>query len=366
VRGFDRLTRKGRLVKTLADASETLASLPASLSSLALPDDAVASRGWDFAPEAFVFHPSKEANPLEEMHEAFERTAALAVTVDSDGKDGRKNTWIVKPSDGSKGERIFLVDSIEEIDGFLAKQGEQAAAGEAVSSWVVQRYVANPLLLQGGGRKFDMRCWVLLDKEYNIFLYRQGVLRTSAVKYDPADLSNRFAHLTNHCLATEHEEYGKFEPTNELFYADFDAELSRRFPALAATHGGSVLRGLVVPQIKRQVALSLLAVRDVLGDPSEYYSNFQLFGYDFLVDMDLRVWLCEINSSPAVAERLLPGLVRSLVACAIDPACPPVASLLKTPLLDAAAQERELAGRQEGFELIFAGGNSAQGAEFPK
>ena len=38
---------------------------------------------------------------------------------------------------------------------------------------MVQRYVANPLLLDGGGRKFDMRCWVLLDSEYNIHLYRQ-------------------------------------------------------------------------------------------------------------------------------------------------------------------------------------------------
>ena len=33
--------------------------------------------------------------------------------------------------------------------------------------------MANPLLLDGGGRKFDMRCWVLLDSEYNIHLYRQ-------------------------------------------------------------------------------------------------------------------------------------------------------------------------------------------------
>ena len=30
-----------------------------------------------------------------------------------------------------------------------------------------------------------------------------------------AHLSNRFAHLTNHCIATEHAEYGKYEPTNE-------------------------------------------------------------------------------------------------------------------------------------------------------
>ena len=44
----------------------------------------------------------------------------------------------------------------------------------------------------------------------------QGVLRTSAVAYDAADPTNRFAHLTNHCIATEHDDYGKFEATNEI------------------------------------------------------------------------------------------------------------------------------------------------------
>ena len=63
------------------------------------------------------------------------------------------------------------------------------------------------------------------------------MLRTSAVAYDASDPTNRFAHLTNHCIATEHDDYGKFEATNELFYDDFDAELSRRFPAQAAVLG---------------------------------------------------------------------------------------------------------------------------------
>ena len=39
-----------------------------------------------------------------------------------------------------------------------------------------------PLLLRGG-RKFDVRCWVLLDPDYKVYLYREGVLRTGAVAY---------------------------------------------------------------------------------------------------------------------------------------------------------------------------------------
>ena len=69
--------------------------------------------------------------------------------------------------------------------------------------------------------------------------------------------------------------------------------------------------------------------------------------------------LCEINSSPAVADHLLPGLVRSLAACAIDPSCAPVASLHKSSAGGGTAEEREAAARQEGFELIFSGRSAA-------
>ena len=34
---------------------------------------------------------------------------------------------------------------------------------------------------------------------------------------------------------------------------------------------------------------------------------------DFLIDADLKAWLCEINASPAVAEELMPKLVRDLI-----------------------------------------------------
>jgi hypothetical protein len=39
-------------------------------------------------------------------------------------------------------------------------------------------------------------------------------------------------HLTNHCIAETHPDFGKFEPTNEMFYTEFAAYLdgARRPP----------------------------------------------------------------------------------------------------------------------------------------
>ena len=40
-------------------------------------------------------------------------------------------------------------------------------------------------------------------------------------------------------------------------------------------------------------------------------NSFELFGFDFVVDKDLKLWLIEVNMSPACAERQ-PWLVAML------------------------------------------------------
>ena len=91
---------------------------------------------------------------------------------------------------------------------------------------------------------------MLLDADYNVWLYQQGVARMAAVPYDIQDLQNYFAHLTNHCIAETHAAFGAYEPNNELFYASLDAELSHALPQRAAAPGGSVLYGRILPQVR--------------------------------------------------------------------------------------------------------------------
>jgi len=248
----------------------------------------------------------------------------------------------------------------------LGKQAElcgepSSAAGGKRSGWVVQRYVDRPLLLRGG-RKFDVRCWVVVDAEYRAYLYREGVLRTGAVPYKVTadNLGDKFVHLTNHCIAEKHPDYGKFEATNEMFYVEFGAYLQEVCPQETAT--GSVLDDVILPQFKRIVAQTVAAARDTMEVRSDYYRSFHLFGYDFLIDDALKVWLCEINASPAVAEQLMPKLVRDLIAVAIDPHLP---SFQGEQGDDAHAQARSaweadlnvhrtdlVAPHENGFELL--------------
>ena len=155
------LTRKGKCVATLRQAQEEAGGeWPAEMPSALTVGEAVRGDGgvWELAPPAFVFHPSKgEANPHDELCTAFSARAARVAPAN--------NRWILKPSEGAKGEGIFIVSQLDEIQAHLATQVERAEAGDAVSSWVVQRYIHNPLLLAAGQRKFDIRCWVLVDSK---------------------------------------------------------------------------------------------------------------------------------------------------------------------------------------------------------
>ena len=108
---------------------------------------------------------------------------------------------------------------------------------------------------------------------------------------------------------------------------------------------------------------TLLAARETLENNGDYYRPFQLFGYDFLVDAELRVWLCEINASPAVADALLPGFCRALVRECIDPVCAPNPAFVDMQAYAAA----EAAARERGecFELLYKNSSRADDEAAP-
>ena len=63
---------------------------------------------------------------------------------------------------------------------------------------------------------------MLVDLFYNVYLYREGVLRTASDPYTE-DLSHVTAHLTNHSLQKEmSDNFGRYEEGNEMFFDAFD------------------------------------------------------------------------------------------------------------------------------------------------
>ena len=170
------------------------------------------------------------------------------------------------------------------------------------------------------------------------------------------DLSDIHAHLSNHCIAETHPDYGKYEPTNELWYDEFEEIL------LEMTDGRVSFGRDLIPQIHAIIRHTLLAVKERLqgSDDRGGYRSFNVFGYDFMLSkegtgsttgvsasskptssmvleevagqktaapqegaQEVKVWLLEVNSSPAVANDLLVDFVQDLLAVVVDPFFPP-------------------------------------------
>ena len=77
---------------------------------------------------------------------------------------------------------------------------------------------------------------------------------------------------------------------------------------------------------------SVLSVRDSMN-PLRKKNCFELFGYDFLIDEDFRVWLLEVNSNPYLGipndfiGQLMPRMMNEMLAKTVDLTYPPKSKL---------------------------------------
>ena len=83
---------------------------------------------------------------------------------------------------------------------------------------IIQKYLDNPLLYNQ--RKFDIRCFVLIDYNLNLFFFREGHLKACSELYNLDD-RNRFIHITNYSLQKKSIKFETYEEGNEISYSDF-------------------------------------------------------------------------------------------------------------------------------------------------
>lgn len=293
-RGADKLCRKASLVKLIKSSSE-------------LRD----SSSW--FPESYVVYPQTLKTPVAPVLDPVSNSPARTQprtderelflnSYSSKRESGEGEVWIAKSSAGAKGAGILISHDASELLDYIDQQGQVH---------VIQKYLERPLLLQPGDRKFDIRSWVLVDHQYNIYLYREGVLRTSSERYNSSDLGDLTSHLTNHCIQKEHSHnYGRYEDGNEMFFSQF-----REY--LRSAHGVN-LEACILPQIRHIIKSCLSVIEASISTKHLSYQSFQLFGFDFMVDESFRVWLIEINGAPACAQKLYPELCQGIVDVAIS------------------------------------------------
>lgn len=224
--------------------------------------------------------------------------------------EGGNVLWIVKPGeDTNRGSGIVVCNSWEQI---------KREVGRSKHTSIVQKYIENPFLVSK--RKFDIRVYCLITCFNGIlqgYYYNEGYLRTSSKAFS-LNLTDKFIHLTNDAVQKRSEEYGKYENGNKMSYNEFQKYLD-----LNTTFQSSDFTDSVLPKIKQIISLTIKSTAKSLLESQKNFT-FEVLGYDFILDSQLKPWLLEANTNPCLEissshlARIIPNMLDNALQISID------------------------------------------------
>jgi hypothetical protein len=173
---------------------------------------------------------------------------------------------------------------------------------------LLQKYIEKPLLYNK--RKFDMRTWVLLSQDMKIYLFKEGHLKASSTEYD-INSKDAFVHLTNYSVQKYSEKFSNFEIGNEISFDEFQESLKTNY-------GIDIdVKTEIINKISEIIVLTFNSVKKKINRFGQK-GCFEIFGYDFMFDIDLNPFLIEINTNPGL--EISSPLISKLVPRMIDDA----------------------------------------------
>lgn len=161
---------------------------------------------------------------------------------------------------------------------------------------------------------------------YNLkaYWYNDGYIRTSGKEFSLINLDNKFIHLTNDAVQKKSDDFGKFENGNKLSFKAFNKYLKS---SLGANKKVDFFEDFE-PKMKQIAGDTVLATFYKLNPQSINFS-FELFGLDFMIDENFKVWLIEMNTNPCIEcscpllSTKIPKLIENLLRVVVDPIFPP-------------------------------------------
>ena len=250
-------------------------------------------------------------------------------------KKNRKALWIVKPVNLSRGRGIHLLKGESEFRS-LYKRSTQLN----LPQYLISRYIDKPHLLNN--KKYDLRLYVLVASftPLRIYLYNNGLVRFATEDYQKGDLDNVYIHLTNYSINKNNLKYKSNNNIKkqqcELFpreetegteaegglegdlfnieegeeneddnIADDDCnkwsliEYRNHFKKL----GKNNIMEMIWSQIEAIVTKTIISVSKEFYKnifPNKLNNEFELYGFDILIDENFRAWIMEVNVNPSL------------------------------------------------------------------
>ncbi|XP_072555361.1 tubulin polyglutamylase TTLL5 isoform X4 [Paramormyrops kingsleyae] len=201
-----------------------------------------------------------------------------------------RGPWIVKPVASSRGRGIYLVSN-----------PNQVPLDENI---LVSRYISEPLLIDDF--KFDLRLYVLVTS-YDpliVYLYEEGLSRFATVKYDRSakNIRNQFMHLTNYSVNKKSSDYVSCDdPEVEDYGNKWSMSAMLRYLKQEGKDTTSLMAHVEDLVIKAVLSAELQIATACKAFVPHRTNCFELYGFDVLIDSNLKPWLLEVNLSPSLA-----------------------------------------------------------------
>eukprot|EP01060_Flectonema_neradi_P030008 TRINITY_DN4270_c0_g2_i1.p1 TRINITY_DN4270_c0_g2~~TRINITY_DN4270_c0_g2_i1.p1 ORF type:complete len:449 (+),score=85.53 TRINITY_DN4270_c0_g2_i1:88-1347(+) len=227
------------------------------------------------------------------------RTEADVLDLENHYDELSQGAWILKPTKESMGVGITIHTNNTE----WWKGGELAVVKRRVRSgspYVLQKYIKNPLLLNG--RKSELRLyWVVLSLSPLVAaIYEHGQVRINSMPYEYGDFKNPLKHLTNIHQQRKHPDFKRLSNSGELKWS---LESFMNYTINSLGYSEDRIRKTLWQNMKHCVVRTLNATAEKLrGDhPQGGRGRFELVGTDFILDSDLNVFLTEVQQGPGLA-----------------------------------------------------------------
>ncbi|XP_070574514.1 probable tubulin polyglutamylase TTLL9 isoform X2 [Ptychodera flava] len=200
--------------------------------------------------------------------------------------------WIMKPVAKSQGKGIFLFRKLKDITDWKKndtyRRDDRQEEKEAPETYIVSRYIDRPYVI--GGKKFDLRVYVLVNSYIPLkaWLYRSGFARFSNTRFSLDSIDDTYVHLTNVAVQKTAPDY---DPEKGCKWS-----LQQFRQYLIAKHGIENVSNMF--RLMDDIFIkSLHSVQKIMINDKHC---FELYGYDILIDVELKPWLIEVNASPSL------------------------------------------------------------------
>jgi len=111
---------------------------------------------------------------------------------------------------------------------------------------------------------------------------------------------NYFVHLTNNAVQVKSESYGSIVKGNIIGITNFE-NLLCKMQADNPKQKIAVPTGSIMAQIQSLIKLTFDSTHNLLN-PIKRDKCFELFGFDFMMDENQKLWLIECNTIPSLGE----------------------------------------------------------------